>query len=106
MEAWRQWLLGGRKLFSATNNKTHYEPRIPLTPTGLLMEGGYTQNPCRAILSAMGIFRQLMKGRVKDSSRIRRRHCPSRMPCKQSKAMRSLASHQRWPQELPQLNST
>ena len=43
MEAWRQWLLGGRKLFSATNNKTHYEPRIPLTPTGLLMEGGYTQ---------------------------------------------------------------
>jgi hypothetical protein len=25
--------------------KTHYEPRIPLTPTGLLMEGSYTQIP-------------------------------------------------------------
>ena len=23
--------------------KTHYEPKIPLTPTGLLMEGRYTQ---------------------------------------------------------------
>jgi hypothetical protein len=46
MEAWRQWLLGGRKLFSATNNQTHYEPRIPLTPTGLLMEGDYTLVPC------------------------------------------------------------
>jgi len=28
----------GEKLFSATKKKTHYEPRIPLTPTGLLME--------------------------------------------------------------------
>jgi hypothetical protein len=56
MEAWRQWLLGGRKLFSATNNKTHYEPRIPLTPTGLLMEGGYTSEPLpRGILSAIAI---------------------------------------------------
>jgi hypothetical protein len=43
MEAWRQWLLGG--LFSATKKKTHYEPKIPLTPIGLLMEGLYTQNP-------------------------------------------------------------
>jgi hypothetical protein len=49
MEAWRQWLLGGRKLFSATNNKTHYEPGIPLTPTGLLMEGHFTQNLVRQL---------------------------------------------------------
>ena len=26
-------------------SRTHYEPRIPLTPTGLLMEGVSTQNP-------------------------------------------------------------
>ena len=54
MEAWRQWLLGGEETFvSEKKPGTHYEPRIPLTPTGLLMEGHYTQNPCRGILSAM-----------------------------------------------------
>jgi hypothetical protein len=56
MEAWRQWLLGGRKLFSMTKNKTHYEPRIPLTPTGLLMEGDFTQN---RVVSEIAMFRQL-----------------------------------------------
>src|SRR5262252_1889785 len=29
--------------------RTHYEPRIPLTPTGLLMEAHYTTNPPSAI---------------------------------------------------------
>ena len=62
MEAWRQWLLGGRKLFSATNNKTHYEPRIPLTPTGLLMEGDYTQTPCSGILSEMANLSPVIVG--------------------------------------------
>ncbi len=33
MEAWRQWLLGGRKKLSNKKTKTY------LTPTGLLMEG-------------------------------------------------------------------
>jgi hypothetical protein len=43
MEAWRQQLLGGRKTFvSEKEPGTHYEPRIPLTPTGLLMEGHFT----------------------------------------------------------------
>jgi hypothetical protein len=44
MEAWRQWLLGGKEVFSAKIKNTHYEPRIPLTPTGLLMEGAFTLN--------------------------------------------------------------
>jgi hypothetical protein len=38
MEAWRQWLLGGRKTFVP-------EKKIHLTPTGLLIEGDFTQNP-------------------------------------------------------------
>src|SRR5215469_3310701 len=29
--------------------RTHYEPRIPLTPTGLLMEAHYTRNPARQV---------------------------------------------------------
>jgi len=39
MEAWRQWPLGGKKkkLVQRSQNK------IDLTPTGLLMEGLYTQ---------------------------------------------------------------
>jgi hypothetical protein len=37
MEAWRQWPLGRRKTFvSGKEQRTH------LTPTGLLMEGVYT----------------------------------------------------------------
>ena len=40
MEAWRQRPLGGR-----TNVVSRNEQRIDLTPTGLLMEGGYTQVP-------------------------------------------------------------
>jgi hypothetical protein len=48
MEAWRQWLLGRRRTFvSEKEPRTDYEPRIPLTPTGLLMEGDYTHNLCR-----------------------------------------------------------
>jgi hypothetical protein len=39
MEAWRQRLLGRR------NNVRTKKPRIHLTPTGLLMEGDYTQDP-------------------------------------------------------------
>jgi hypothetical protein len=40
MEAWRQWLLGGKKKKLVQPSQT----RIDLTPTGLLMEGHYTQN--------------------------------------------------------------
>src|SRR5689334_4232967 len=43
MEAWRQRLLGGKRTFVSKKTRTRYEPRIPLTPTGLLMEGDYTQ---------------------------------------------------------------
>jgi hypothetical protein len=35
----------------------HKNDRIDLTPTGLLMEGNYTQNP--SLMSKIGIFRQL-----------------------------------------------
>jgi hypothetical protein len=37
MQGWRQWQLGGRNNLVRRNNK-----RITLTPTGLLMEGVYT----------------------------------------------------------------
>ncbi len=37
MEAWRQWPLGGR-----TKRAYQKQTRINLTPTGLLMEGDYT----------------------------------------------------------------
>jgi hypothetical protein len=51
MEAWRQWLLGGRKTFVGDQEPgTPYEPRIPLTPTGLLMEAISLIGP---LLSAM-----------------------------------------------------
>ena len=40
------------------NDVLQNENRIHLTPTGLLMEGHYTQNPCRGILSVIEIFRQ------------------------------------------------
>ena len=51
MEAWRQWLLGGRKnLVQRENNQIH------LTPTGLLMEGVYAHN--RLVMSKMAIFHQ------------------------------------------------
>jgi len=53
MEAWRQWLLGGRKKLVSKKRQ-----RIRLTPTGLLMEGHLTQNPSRGILSANAMLRQ------------------------------------------------
>jgi hypothetical protein len=56
MEAWRQWLLGGRKTFLCEKEKNYYEPRIPLTPTGLLMEGGYTQIPTAFDFIQIGTF--------------------------------------------------
>ena len=40
MEAWRQWPLGREN-----NNVSPSTKRIDLTPTGLLMEGHFTQNP-------------------------------------------------------------
>jgi hypothetical protein len=40
MEAWRQWPLGGERKNLVSRN----EKRIDLTPTGLLMEGRYTEN--------------------------------------------------------------
>ena len=42
MEGWRQWRLGERKNRVQRKNK-----RTHLTPTGLLMEGDFTQNPGR-----------------------------------------------------------
>jgi len=36
MEAWRQWPLGGRR-----KRAYQKQTKITLTPTGLLMEGGY-----------------------------------------------------------------
>ena len=39
MEAWRQWLLGKQLCPTKKDERTY------LTPTGLLMEGVYTQNP-------------------------------------------------------------
>jgi hypothetical protein len=56
MEAWRQWLLGGEK-----NLVQKEQQRIHLTPTGLLMEGDYTQNPCRTVVGEIGILRHLVK---------------------------------------------
>ncbi len=41
MEAWRQWRLGGQR----KNGAQHNETEIPLTPTGLLMEGVSTHDP-------------------------------------------------------------
>src|SRR6201998_2252711 len=61
--------------------KTHYEPRIPLTPTGLLMEGRYAQNPlneasklghvCRSRLSSQHDFPGLVCLRYKRSRSAR-----------------------------------
>ena len=45
MEAWRQWLTRREKTLSTKKTRTYYESRIPLTPTGLLMEGLNTQIP-------------------------------------------------------------
>jgi len=45
MEAWRQWLLGGRR-----KRAYQKQTKITLTPTGLLMEGDYTQNPLGATI--------------------------------------------------------
>ncbi len=48
MEAWRQWLLGGKRSFVTEKEPRAYdEPRIPLTPTGLLMEGHYAHRAWR-----------------------------------------------------------
>jgi hypothetical protein len=46
MEAWRQWLLGGKKSFSQKKNTD-----FNLTPTGLLMEGVKAQKSRRAMSS-------------------------------------------------------
>ena len=54
MEAWRQWRAGEKKKLVE-----HNEKRIDLTPTGLLMEGDYTQNPDLESMSVMAIFHQL-----------------------------------------------
>jgi hypothetical protein len=42
MEAWRQWRPGGQRKTGVEQNET----KIPLTPTGLLMEGHYKTNRC------------------------------------------------------------
>jgi len=44
MEAWRQWPLGREN-----NDVSRSKKRIDLTPTGLLMEGVYTQNPLAGV---------------------------------------------------------
>jgi len=35
----------GKNFCQRNKSRTQYEPTIPLTPTGLLMEGHFTQNP-------------------------------------------------------------
>ena len=42
MEAWRQWPLG-----KENNDVSRSKKKIDLTPTGLLMKGGYIQYPAR-----------------------------------------------------------
>jgi hypothetical protein len=50
MEGWRQWQLGREKnLVQQTSKRTN------LTPTGLLMEGDYTNYPS---MSEMAVYRQ------------------------------------------------
>jgi hypothetical protein len=46
MEAWRQWPLGGKN-----NDVSPSKTRIDLTPTGLLMEGDYTQIPMVSVIA-------------------------------------------------------
>jgi len=46
MEAWRQWLTRREKKLVCEKHE-----RIYLTPTGLLMEGDYTQNPKQGLLA-------------------------------------------------------
>ena len=55
MEAWRQRRRAkGKKLVQQN------EPNLDLTPTGLLMEGDFTQIPPRfGKMSVIGIFQQL-----------------------------------------------
>jgi hypothetical protein len=50
MEAWRQRRAGEKK-----KGVEQYETRIHLTPTGLLMEGVYTNY---SVVSAMAMLRQ------------------------------------------------
>jgi len=45
-----------RKTILCEKEKNYYEPRISLTPTGLLMKGHCTQNHGGAILSEMAIL--------------------------------------------------
>jgi hypothetical protein len=59
MEAWRQRPLGGREEKRAEQNETS----IHLTPTGLLMEGVYTNY---SVVSAIAIFRQPRLGRYEE----------------------------------------
>jgi hypothetical protein len=56
MEGWRQWRLGKEKSLVQRKNK-----RIDLTPTGLLMEGDYTQNPLFRHFERNGDFSPTMK---------------------------------------------
>jgi len=44
---------GEKNLVSQNEKRTH------LTPTGLLMEGDYTQNPIQGSMSEIAIYRQL-----------------------------------------------
>jgi hypothetical protein len=68
MEGWRQWRLGGRKNRVQRKNK-----RTHLTPTRLLMEGDYTQNP--------PFSAQTLPNR--SEKEITRRHGTSRRTCAQ-----------------------
>jgi hypothetical protein len=68
------------KNFVIEKTRTHYESRIPLTPTGLLMEGHYTQISTtfdsvhiQAFVSCRDeyneIFRQLGEGFLNSAER-------------------------------------
>src|SRR5215831_12427997 len=68
MEAWRQWLLGGRKnLVQRKNNKIH------LTPAGLLMEGVLTSlsHPQTPAASRNSPYRKCPHGKNRGLTQVR-----------------------------------
>src|SRR5712692_9039819 len=69
MEGWRQWQLGGREKLVQRKNK-----RTLLTPTGLLMEGDYAQNPRPRVLSNSSDPRPTARGERPSRQSARRRN--------------------------------
>jgi hypothetical protein len=57
-----------KKLCPRKKPGTNYEPRIPLTPTGLLMEGHFTLEPNESLKSVQGSKRPSRSGRIESRS--------------------------------------